>query len=341
MTWIERSAVGFLSSFISHQSVQSNCDSSGISCYVRPLGGCSVLLTFENKDVMEFYLKEHESWFSTWFSSIKQCDGSLCSEDQVVWLILEAIPLQLWHDAFFMEIGNLWGSFVTVDDSTHRKCRFDLARVLVSVKRHAKIPSKIVVSHNGGRFEIPISTEPAQNFISLKSDKKILVAGHESTSSESWSPSDELNSNQVDDVDSRMNDAVEDYEEGGIGNSLLNEVEAQDGLMSRERDDHKEGVVEELVSEPINFGNNGPLDKGVEVDNLVVNELEHSDGLSHVPESCLGDSQIGPQEDFHSGSDNVNANRDLVLLEGPSAGFKVTEREGSPLHSSKAKGQEI
>ncbi|OMO98815.1 hypothetical protein CCACVL1_04054 [Corchorus capsularis] len=188
------------------------------------------------------------------------------------------------------------------------------------------------------RFEIPISTEPAQNFISLKSDRKISVAGHESSSSESWSPSDELISNQGDDVDSRMNDAVEDYKEGGIGNSLLNEVEAHDVLMSRERDDHKEGVVEELVSEPINFGVNGPLDKGAEVDNFVVNELEHSDGLSHVPESCLGDSRIGPQEDFHSGSDNVNANGNLVLLKGPSAGVQVTEREGSPLHSSKAKG---
>ncbi|OMO54808.1 hypothetical protein COLO4_36343 [Corchorus olitorius] len=106
MKWIDRSAVGTLHTYIHHSSVQSNCDSSGISCYVRPLGGKSVLLTFESKDVMNFYLKEHESWFSIWFSSVQACDGSISYDEHMIWLTLESVPLQLWHDSFFMEIDS-------------------------------------------------------------------------------------------------------------------------------------------------------------------------------------------------------------------------------------------
>ncbi|OMO67344.1 protein SDA1-like protein [Corchorus olitorius] len=62
MDWIERSAV-------------------------RPLGGCSFLLTFENKEVLEFYIKEHEAWFSTWFTSIQPCNGNTCSNEKMVFSI--------------------------------------------------------------------------------------------------------------------------------------------------------------------------------------------------------------------------------------------------------------
>ncbi|OMO87793.1 hypothetical protein COLO4_20569 [Corchorus olitorius] len=50
MTWIDHSIVATLKSFIDHRSVQDTCDREGITYYVRPMGGCLVLLTFEDKE---------------------------------------------------------------------------------------------------------------------------------------------------------------------------------------------------------------------------------------------------------------------------------------------------
>ncbi|OMO63714.1 hypothetical protein CCACVL1_22338 [Corchorus capsularis] len=130
-------------------------------------------------------------------------------------LTLESIPLQLWHDLFFMEIGNLWGSFITLDDSTSKKCRFDLARILVSIKRYTKIPSKIVISHNGGHFEVPISTEPFRDFISFKSDRNLPYSDNDQISEDN-SSTDNLSDSKLNDDSSPSMQDVEAYEVDNI-----------------------------------------------------------------------------------------------------------------------------
>ncbi|OMO55083.1 hypothetical protein CCACVL1_27414 [Corchorus capsularis] len=189
---------------------------------------------------MDFYINEHESWFSVWFSSIKPCVGSVSCDERMIWIILEAVPLQLWHDSFFTEIGNLWGSFVTVDDSTYKKCRFDIARVLVSVKRCVKIPSKIVISHNGYRFEVPIFIEAARDFISLNSDRKLPTATVKSSDEEAFSTCDasESKSKHSDELEPCMQEDFETNEAVNVGNSNNhNDLVELGGPLFQERDE--------------------------------------------------------------------------------------------------------
>ncbi|OMO53991.1 reverse transcriptase [Corchorus capsularis] len=229
MEWISRSAIGLLRSYIHHKSVQDSCDQGGISCYVRPLGGSLVLLTFEDKEVMEFYLNNHESWFQVWFSSIKPCEGSIRCQDRLVWITLEAVPIQLWHESFFSKIGNTWGKFITVDDSPYKRCRFDVARILVSIGSGVSLPSKVDVLIQGEKVVIPMVFEPAVDFVRLDSNwkftgkKKQLV---DEADEEDSNSSDALSSSKGIFEDSCMQRSFSKLEEGGGSRSKFNEVEA-------------------------------------------------------------------------------------------------------------------
>lgn len=59
-----------------------------------------------------------------------------------------------------------------VDGSTHKRLRFDMARILVFVKRSSVIPFSFVVSSKGESFTIVVSMEPGHEFINFNLDKK-------------------------------------------------------------------------------------------------------------------------------------------------------------------------
>ena len=53
--------------------------------------------------------------------------------------------MDVWHEKFLASLGNNWGSFISLDDSTLHKKRFDIARLLVSVESRLRIPSSMNV----------------------------------------------------------------------------------------------------------------------------------------------------------------------------------------------------
>ena len=72
----------------------------------------------------------------------------------------------------FSAVGELGGSFVISDDSTHRRLRFDIARILVSVKSDSIIPPSIFFKANAEYFKISITEEPVYFFPCMPSDLK-------------------------------------------------------------------------------------------------------------------------------------------------------------------------
>ncbi|OMP11615.1 hypothetical protein CCACVL1_00398 [Corchorus capsularis] len=225
LAWIYRSAVAELRGISYFKSVQDVCDMVGITCYVRPIGGMTVLLTFEDKETMEFFLKEQEAWFFVWFVSINPCEGSTCCNECFVWRTLENIPLQLWHHNFFSIIDNLWGSFVTVDDSTFKKHSLDIARMLVSIKRSIKIPSMIEFDYNDSRYAITIHAEASRDFLSFMTDRKLPINGGPVKDVSGATCEDSSSTNEMNELDSYMRGDGAIIEDGN-GQSDLNEVEA-------------------------------------------------------------------------------------------------------------------
>ena len=79
-----------------------------------------------------------------------------------MWVLLEEVLMQVWHEIFFLSLGNNWGSFVSLDDCTINRRRFDIARMLVLVESRLKIPSSATVKVRGISFKILISVEDSE-----------------------------------------------------------------------------------------------------------------------------------------------------------------------------------
>ncbi|OMO78215.1 hypothetical protein CCACVL1_14572 [Corchorus capsularis] len=104
---------------------------------------------------------------------------------------------------------------------------FDIATVLVSVKRNVKVPSKIAISHNISRFEVSPSIESTRDSISFNSnrslpvtDNKLIVDDSSSGDFSDPNPGDELKSCKEDDLNEAINignNSHQDYLEDFVG----------------------------------------------------------------------------------------------------------------------------
>ena len=121
------------------------------------MGGVTTLLTFETK--MEMDEKLIDEKLKVWFADLRPCCSSRMMREATLWVTLEEIPLQVWHEKFFAFLGNSWGKLVCIDDNTIKRKRFDIARLLVSVESWLSIPSSVNVNVRGIDFKILIIVE--------------------------------------------------------------------------------------------------------------------------------------------------------------------------------------
>lgn len=57
-------------------------------------------------------------WVINWFQEIEPWDGEHAKDERFVWISCFGMPLQAWSKQTFKDIGNKWGEFIQVDDST-------------------------------------------------------------------------------------------------------------------------------------------------------------------------------------------------------------------------------
>ena len=70
MDWLQRSAVGRLAGNFHYKVVQKALTSGGINCCLSPMGGISVLLTFNGREEMVDNLNNSKGFFDEWFDVI-------------------------------------------------------------------------------------------------------------------------------------------------------------------------------------------------------------------------------------------------------------------------------
>ena len=85
------------------------------------------------------------------------------NKNVAVWALLEEVLFQVWHEKFFVSLGNSWGSFVNLNDNTIQRKRLDIKRMLLSVENRLRIPSSVNVKIRGKSFKILISVEDSEN----------------------------------------------------------------------------------------------------------------------------------------------------------------------------------
>ncbi|KAF3653274.1 putative plastid-lipid-associated protein 8, chloroplastic [Capsicum annuum] len=72
-----------------------------------------------------------------------------------IWIRIVGIPLHLWSQKVFQEIGNLCGDWVATEEETELKNHMKWARILVS-NDGRNIPKEVVISRNGVKYYFPI-----------------------------------------------------------------------------------------------------------------------------------------------------------------------------------------
>ena len=76
-----------------------------------------------------------------------------------VWVVLEEVILQVWHDKFFESLGNSWGHFVHFDASTMNRTRLDVARLFIRVGSSLNIPFSVSMMVGGSLHKILVEVE--------------------------------------------------------------------------------------------------------------------------------------------------------------------------------------
>ena len=83
---------------------------------------------------MEACLNDFKNWLDVWLEEVNPWNTNNVARERFIWIRLQGVPLHLWSGKFFFTVGNSLGSFITSDNNTHNLHRFDIARILISVK---------------------------------------------------------------------------------------------------------------------------------------------------------------------------------------------------------------
>ena len=82
--------------------------SIGFNCQVSPIDHLLALLTFSSKEEMINTIEDVR--VKGWFDVVKPWCMSPTIREIAVWVILEEMPLYIWHKKFFESLGNRWGA---------------------------------------------------------------------------------------------------------------------------------------------------------------------------------------------------------------------------------------
>ncbi|GKU94766.1 hypothetical protein SLEP1_g8212 [Rubroshorea leprosula] len=141
------------------------------TCQIRAMGGKMVLLDCEDKEELKELVQGAASWLSQWFAEVKPWSPTTVAKERFVWLRCLGAPLHAWGPEFFESMVTAWGKFISLDDNTSRKRRFDVARILISTSIMESISVKRQIKVNGVLYNLKFSEEEVANgLFSMKYD---------------------------------------------------------------------------------------------------------------------------------------------------------------------------
>ncbi|GKA81473.1 RNA-directed DNA polymerase, eukaryota, partial [Tanacetum coccineum] len=88
----------------------------------------------------------------SWFTVIKEAADDFVSEDRIVWVDIEGVPLNAWSRATFIKIGKKWGEIMELEDNSVTS--FGRKRVCVKTKQPTTILESFKIVVKGKVFMI-------------------------------------------------------------------------------------------------------------------------------------------------------------------------------------------
>ncbi|GJW97082.1 RNA-directed DNA polymerase, eukaryota [Tanacetum coccineum] len=80
------------------------------------MGGTWVMIEFDKVDTKELLM--NHSGIKSWFLDIKDAVDEFVSEDRIIWMDIEGVPLKAWSRETFIKIGKKWGETLDLEDNS-------------------------------------------------------------------------------------------------------------------------------------------------------------------------------------------------------------------------------
>lgn len=157
--WLSRSVIAKLPSFRSIESIKENFYLECVyDVQIRSLGGNFVVLTFPTLDDLKAMVEGPEvNWLGNFFDEYQQWSPDCAIEaSRTVWLDCYGVPLHLWNQDTFFNIGKMWGEPITLDDATLKGSSFSSGKVQIETKVFGVIDQVIKLEINGRLYPIRV-----------------------------------------------------------------------------------------------------------------------------------------------------------------------------------------
>ncbi|GKV41639.1 hypothetical protein SLEP1_g49143 [Rubroshorea leprosula] len=179
--WLEKCFVGTVHSITLIPTLQEKFYMEGVFyCKIRAMGGRLVLLEGNEYEDLKELVENGKDWLGNWFEEIKPWSPNMVARERFASIRCLGLPLHTWKTDFFQSLGNLWDTFVSVDDSTSKKKRLDVARFLLSTPVTESISKSLSIKVNGIIFTVKFSEEESSNGMHvINTDFKIKEAYEE------------------------------------------------------------------------------------------------------------------------------------------------------------------
>src|SRR3954468_14848507 len=116
---------------------------------VTPLGANLCLLEeFEDGEIRNL-IEEGKSWWSQWFSYIREWKEDEVDNQRVAWLRFHGIPCHAWNFNFFEKLANQVGTYICADENTQKGTIMDVARIMVRTDKSKELNDSFSVSIDG------------------------------------------------------------------------------------------------------------------------------------------------------------------------------------------------
>lgn len=91
-----------------------------------------------------------------WFLEVKWSPDLKLDNKRVVWWSCYGVPLNIWNTVIFINIGNYWVDFITLDEETSKGSSFAVGKVKIIINIFASIDQKIYLEAKGCSYFVRV-----------------------------------------------------------------------------------------------------------------------------------------------------------------------------------------
>nr|GEU62969.1 RNA-directed DNA polymerase, eukaryota [Tanacetum cinerariifolium] len=111
-------------------------------------GGMWVMIELNNVETKNDFL--HHTGVKSWFHKLQDGTLDFVSDERIVWVDIEGIPLSVWSHATFSKIGKKWGELMDIEESVGSS--FARKRICIKTNAAASILETFKVIFKGKTF---------------------------------------------------------------------------------------------------------------------------------------------------------------------------------------------